>query len=103
MREITLANIDPDKNEYRFYRLALPEGSLELFRQWGRIGDYINEKWDTFSDRSAAEKAFKAAEKEKRREGYVTADHGVFPKNYMFYAPPDKTEEPGGQLSFLTD
>ena len=103
MQQLILANIDPDKNEYRFYRLVLPPGSLALLRQWGRLGDYIHEKWDVFTDRAATEKAFSAAEREKRREGYIDADKSVFPKNYMFYAPPDKTEEPGGQLSFLID
>lgn len=101
MKQVFLSKVDADKNEYRFYRMVLPPGSLAFLRHWGRIGDYIHEKWDTFPTREAAEKALARAEKEKRREGYSTADKGVFPKNYMFYAPPDKTEEPGGQLTFL--
>lgn len=87
MQEIFLAKIDADKNEYRYYRLVLPPGSTALLRQWGRIGDYTHEKWDELPDRETAEKVFETAEREKRRDGYATADKSIFPKNYMFYAP----------------
>ena len=84
MQQIILAKIDQDANEYRFYRLVLPPGSRALLRQWGRINDYLNEKWDVYADRKAAVAAYEKAEHEKRREGYTTAEQSVFPKNYMF-------------------
>jgi len=104
MQQIILAKIDQDANEYRFYRLVLPPGSRALLRQWGRINDYLNEKWDICADRKAALAAYEKAEHEKRREGYTTAEQSVFPKNYMFYHEPAKTlAQPDGQLSLFDD
>jgi len=104
MQEIIMVRIAQDANEYRFYRLVLTPGSRTLFRQWGRINEYINEKWDVFADRKAALAAYEKAEHEKRREGYTTAEQSVFPKNYMFYHEPAKTlAQPDGQLSLFDD
>ncbi len=102
--EIILARIDQDANEYRFYRLVLPPGSRALLRQWGRINEYINEKWDVFADRKSALEAYEKTEREKRHEGYTVADRSVFPKNYMFYHPQAQTQvKPDGQLSLFED
>lgn len=100
--EIILARIDQDANEYRFYRLVLPPGSRALLRQWGRINDYVNEKWDVYADQKSAIEAYEKAEYEKRREGYTTAEQSVFPKNYLFYHPQAQTQvKPDGQLSLF--
>ena len=104
MQEIIMVRIDQDANEYRFYRLVLPPASRALFRQWGRINEYVNEKWDVCPDRKSALEAYEKAQQEKRREGYTIADRSVFPKNYMFYHPSAKSLiQPDGQLSLFDD
>lgn len=102
MKQIYLSKIEPESNTYKFYRLLLPPGSKALLVQWGRIGDYVTEKWAQFATAEAAQTQFGKLDREKRREGYRDADQKVMPKNYLFYQPPTGTVKPDdGQLSFL--
>lgn len=103
MRDLFLAKIKPEANEYRMYRLCLPDKSCELLQQWGRIGDYIYEKWDKFGSYIEAQKQFEKLEKAKRQEGYTTAERSVMPRNHIFYEVNMRTMETDGQLSFLND
>lgn len=103
MKDVYLAKINPDQNEYRMYRLCLPEQSRELLQQWGRIGDYVYEKWDGFDSHNEALKQFERLEKAKRSEDYITADQAVMPRNHLFYEQPEGAMEAGGQLSFFED
>jgi len=104
MKILYLLYLDPDQNNYRFYRLALPPGSKAVHKLWGRVGEYVTEKWEELPTRKEAEAHFEQVAKEKRREGYRDADQHVLPKNFFLYTPPPAaaTERPAdGQLSFL--
>jgi|JYMV01.1.fsa_nt_gi predicted DNA-binding WGR domain protein len=103
MNDLYLAKVNPESNEYRMYRLCLPEQSYELLQQWGRIGDYIYEKWDIFTSHAAAKKQFDKLESSKRAEGYITADRAIMPRNHIFYETEKKAVDADGQLSFLND
>lgn len=102
MQQVTLARINQDANEYRFYRLVLPTGSQSLLRQWGRINEYVYEKWDEYSSYESALETFKKTEQTKRQEGYISADNSVFPRSYIFYSVPvEAPVEANGQLNLF--
>ena len=102
MKIVYLLFLDPDHNHYRFYRLALAPGARAVHKLWGRVGDYVTEKWEILPSHQEAEKHFARVEKDKRREGYREADEKVLPKNFFLYIPATGTERPeDGQLSWL--
>jgi len=103
MQDIYLAKVNPDKNEYRFYRLCLPTNSTDLLQQWGRVGDYIYEKWDGFDSHQAAQVQLEKLTKSKRREGYTLADRSVMPRNHLFYERPTGSMDGDGQLTLFDD
>lgn len=103
IRKVVLQHIDPDKNQYRFYRLILPAGSRSVIKQWGRVHDHLTEYIEEFTTRQEAVEHFDSLEKEKRKDGYIDADDKVLPKNYRIYIPQaQKTMQSiDGQLSLF--
>lgn len=68
-----LARIQPERNQWRFYRLALwPDlfGQVCLVREWGRIGRPGRLRRDPFPDAALAAQALEQLARTKRRRGY---------------------------------
>lgn len=73
---ILLTRIRPERNEWRFYRLALwPDlfGHMCLVREWGRIGRPGRLRRDPFPNESLATSARDRLATTKRRRGYQVA------------------------------
>ena len=71
---VALTRICPERNERRFYRLAIcPDlfGRAVLLRQWGRIGTTGHQRLDPHPDPGAAFNALAHLARLKRRRGYV--------------------------------
>src|SRR3954451_2519276 len=69
----SLVRIRPERNEWRFYRLAIwPDlfGRALLVRQWGRIGTEGHRRLDPYPDYGAALNALSTLLRAKRRRGY---------------------------------
>ncbi len=68
-----LTKQNPDKNQYRFYKLSLSPtlfGGWSLIREWGRIGSAGTVKIDFFdTEREAVQKQEKLF-KQKVKKGY---------------------------------
>lgn len=69
MKIIYLLKIDSQANEYRFHRLALPPDGRVVHRLWGRMHEYLTERWEEFATPEAASKHFNKVVREKEREG----------------------------------
>lgn len=70
---VELVHIDPLRNCWRFYRLALqPDlfGGAALIRHWGRIGTPGVRRLDLYADPGAALNALAELVRVKRRHGY---------------------------------
>jgi predicted DNA-binding WGR domain protein len=68
-----LTRIRPERNEWRFYRLAVwPDlfGHALLARNWGRIGTGGRLRLDPYPDPGAALNALARLARAKRRRGY---------------------------------
>ena len=77
-QKIVLTRIRPEKNERRFYALALTAdlfGNVVLMRHWGRIGTGGKQREDIFSDFSSAAESLMRLARKKRRRGYV--EYGI--------------------------
>lgn len=75
---LMLSRIRPEKNERRFYALALTAdlfGNVVLMRHWGRIGTGGKQREDLFSDFSSAAESLGRLARKKRRRGYV--EYGI--------------------------
>jgi predicted DNA-binding WGR domain protein len=71
--QAALTRIRPERNEWRFYRLAVwPDlfGRALLARQWGRIGARGRVRLDPHPDAGAAINALARFARAKRRRGY---------------------------------
>ena len=71
--EASLVRIRPERNEWRYYRLAVwPDlfGRALLARHWGRIGTPGRIRFDPHSDAGAAANALARLARTKRRRGY---------------------------------
>jgi predicted DNA-binding WGR domain protein len=71
--QAALIRIRPDRNEWRYYRLAVwPDlfGRALLARQWGRIGTQGCVRLDPHPDAGAAVNALARLAHAKRRRGY---------------------------------
>ncbi len=71
-----LTRIQPERNQWRFYRLALwPDlfGQVCLVREWGRIGRPGRLRRDPFPDAVLAGQALEQLARTKRRRGYQDA------------------------------
>jgi len=71
--QASLARIRADRNEGRFYRMAVwPDlfGRALLARQWGRIGTTGRVRLDPYPDPGAAINALAHFARAKRRRGY---------------------------------
>jgi predicted DNA-binding WGR domain protein len=71
--QAALARIRPERNEWRYYRLAVwPDlfGRALLARQWGRIGTQGRVRLDPHPDAGAAINALARLAHAKRRRGY---------------------------------
>lgn len=71
-----LTRIRPERNEWRFYHLAVwPDlfGRALLARHWGRIGTQGRLRLDTHPDPGAALNALARLLRTKRRRGYRQA------------------------------
>ncbi|NPD69780.1 WGR domain-containing protein (plasmid) [Lichenicola cladoniae] len=69
----SLVNIVPDRNAWRFYRLAIwPDlfGGALLLRHWGRIGTPGQQRLDRYPDLGAALNALARLLRAKRQRGY---------------------------------
>ena len=74
--ELALRRIRPERNERRFYRLAVSVdlfGTILLVRRWGRIGSDGRQQLEPFPARAAAEAALARRATAKRRRGYSDA------------------------------
>jgi predicted DNA-binding WGR domain protein len=74
--EADLIRIDPARNTYRFYRLALwPDlfGGIALVREWGRLGSPGRLRPDLHADEQAARRALERLMRAKCRRGYRKA------------------------------
>ena len=70
---VALTRIRPERNEWRFYRMAVwPDlfGRALLARQWGRIGTAGRIRLDPHPDAGAASNALARLARAKRRRGY---------------------------------
>lgn len=77
--EADLIRIDPARNAYRFYRLALwPDlfGGIALVREWGRLGSPGKLRLDLHPDEDAARHALERLVRVKCRRGYREAADG---------------------------
>lgn len=64
---------DPDRNQARYYRVAvLPNlfGEWTLAREWGRIGRGGRCRLDWYETEAEAERALSTLETSKQRRGY---------------------------------
>ncbi len=71
--EIRLVKINPEKNQYRFYQLAVwPDlfGGFSLVREWGRIGQSGQLRFNPFPTEQAAREALTNLIQRKCRTGY---------------------------------
>lgn len=71
-----LTRIDPARNAFRFYRLALwPDlfGGCALVREWGRIGQPGTLRVVAYADEEAAGAALSRLVSAKQRRGYRPA------------------------------
>jgi len=71
--QTALTRIRPEKNEWRFYRMAVwPDlfGGVLLARQWGRIGTQGRIRLDEHPDAGPAVNALVRLARAKRRRGY---------------------------------
>jgi len=71
--QASLIRIRPERNEWRFYRMAVwPDlfGRALLARQWGRIGTQGRVRLDLHPDAGAAINALAQLARTKRRRGY---------------------------------
>jgi len=103
MKSIFLSKIEPQNNTFRFYRIVLPVDSKALLIQWGRIGEYLTERWEQHESNKAALKALESTQKKKVAKGYMLTDERVLPKNYLLNREPGVAVQAGGQLSFLDE
>ena len=74
--DTTLHRIDPARNAFRFYRLALwPDlfGGVSLAREWGRLGQPGKLRLDPFESAEEAGRALERLERAKHRRGYREA------------------------------
>ena len=68
-----LTRIDPARNSFRFYRLALwPDlfGGCALAREWGRIGQPGTLRLEPYADAQEAGRALTRLAAAKQRRGY---------------------------------
>ena len=71
--QAVLARVRPERNEWRFYRLAVWSdlfGRALLARHWGRIGTPGRIRLDPHPDAGAALNALAQLARSKRRRGY---------------------------------
>ncbi|MGH7050533.1 MAG: WGR domain-containing protein [Acetobacteraceae bacterium] len=71
--EASLFRIRPERNEWRYYRLAVWSdlfGRALLARHWGRIGTPGRIRLDPHADAGAAPNALARLARTKRRRGY---------------------------------
>ncbi|MEN8132443.1 MAG: WGR domain-containing protein [Pseudomonadota bacterium] len=71
--EIRLVKINPEKNQHRFYQLAVwPDlfGGFSLVREWGRIGQGGQLRFDPFPTERAAREVLTSLVQRKCRTGY---------------------------------
>ena len=76
MSGITLNRVDPENNLARFYFMDVSPtlfGDWVLLREWGRIGQSGQKRWDWFTDEKAALSALQGIQKQKERKGYSAA------------------------------
>lgn len=74
--ETTLHRIEPARNAFRFYRLAIwPDlfGGFSLMREWGRLGQPGKLRLDAYDSQAEAEIALVHLARTKRRKGYRKA------------------------------
>jgi len=74
-REMVLRRIDPERNMWRFYRLAVePDlfGGASLVRQWGRIGRPGQQLSEAHADEGLAINALLRLAAAKLKRGYRT-------------------------------
>ena len=71
---VVLERVEPARNAYRSYRLAVwPDlfAGAVLMREWGRIGAGGRLRLEPFPDADAAAEAGAVVARQKRKRGYV--------------------------------
>ena len=71
--EASLIRVCPERNEFRYYRMAVwPDlfGRALLARHWGRLGTQGHIRLDPHPDPGAAINALAVLARQKRRRGY---------------------------------
>lgn len=74
--QTALTRIDPGRNAFRFYRLALwPDlfGGVSVAREWGRIGSPGKLRCDAYASAEEAGRALERLARAKRKRGYREA------------------------------
>ncbi len=74
---VSLIRVRPEKNERRFYALAVEVdlfGCSLLARNWGRLGTTGRTRYDVHETAAAALGALATLERTKRRRGYWTRE-----------------------------
>lgn len=77
---IRLQKIEPEANQYRFYRLSTQPtlfGNWAPVRQWGRIGCYGTRRDDWYDSEGEALTALAVIAEKKERRGYRQNPEGT--------------------------
>lgn len=77
--QTNLIRIEPERNAFRFYRLAIwPDlfGGFSLAREWGRLGSPGKLRLDPYGSQVEAAAALSRLASAKRRRGYRPATGG---------------------------
>lgn len=82
--QIALQKVNPEKGEFRFYRLTLlpPGEAWRVWYQWGRLGKSPKELFKKFDSGELAKAAFEKMLAEKKKEGYVPLESSEIPESY---------------------
>ena len=82
--QIALQKVNPEKGEFRFYRLTLlpPGDAWRVWYQWGRLGKTPKELFKKFDSEELAKVAFEKMLAEKKKEGYLPLESSEIPKAY---------------------
>lgn len=74
MRDVELRSIVPKDNRYRVYGLTEAStlfGEPCLIIAWGRLGQPLRRRTETFASEEARERRFRALLKRRMRHGYA--------------------------------
>lgn len=79
MREVILSRVNPEKNCFRFYEIAIEPnlfGDHALVIHWGRLGRRGNTRIASTGDLDLVEAKAQRLERQKVRKGYIPISKG---------------------------